>query len=358
MTAQKPILVAMSGGVDSSTAAALLKAQECEAIGVTLKLANPGSPGEGRRGCCGVAGADVARRAASVIGIPFYALDYVEFFEETVVDYFCRAYLAGRTPNPCVECNRAVKFGRLLDFADSLGAAGVATGHYARLCRDRRTGRYLLKKGLDAAKDQSYFLYSLSQEQLSRAMFPLGEMTKEETRKRAKSFGLAVHDRPASQDVCFVADGDYRRFLAERFSESLQPGPIVNTRGDVLGEHSGVAFYTVGQRKGLGIAAAEALYVLAVQPALRTVVVGARKELMLSRLRVTNMNWIAFERPEGPLNVTVKVRYRQPEVPALVAPDGDGCAEVAFQAPQAAVASGQSAVFYDGDTVLGGGIVE
>jgi len=301
---------------------------------------------------------DDARSVAGRIGIRFHVLDYREFFEKTVIDYFCRAYLRGETPNPCIECNRVVKFGRLLELADSFGADCVATGHYARVTRDVRTARYLLKKGTDAGKDQSYFLYSLRQEQLSRALFPLGEVTKEETRRLAESLGLGVSDKPASQDVCFLAGGSYRAFLAERFPESLEPGPIVDPSGRLLGRHRGIAFYTVGQRRGLGVAAGEPLYVLDVDKATRTVTAGSRDDLRKSRISVKHVNWIAFERPPERLEVDVRLRYRHRALRATVSPAGDGRVVVSFATGGTTAAPGQSAVFYDGDVVVGGGIIE
>lgn len=358
MAERKRIVVAMSGGVDSSTAAALLTQQGHDVIGIGLRLPASGHKSQSRRTCCGVAAMDDARRVASHIGIPFYVLDFEAIFEDTVINYFCRAYLDGKTPNPCVVCNHAVKFGHLLERARTLGADSVATGHYARTCRDPDTGRFLLKKAADHGQDQSYFLYGLSQEQLLRAMFPLGDMAKKDTRALARSLGLKVSDKPGSQDICFFGNGDYRRFLAERCPESLQPGPIVNTRGDVLGEHRGVASYTTGQRKGLGVAAARPLYVLAIDVATRRVIVGTRDEMLTRRISVGQVNWIAFDRPHGPLELTVNLRYRQPGSPAAVSCSEDGGVNLLFSTPQTMAAAGQSAVFYDGDVVVGGGIIE
>lgn len=348
----------MSGGVDSSTAAALLKEQGHEVIGIGLRLSEPRVSGEATQMRGGPAGMEEARRVAAHLGIPFYVLNYEPIFEKSVVDYFCRSYLEGKTPNPCVECNRVIKFGRLFRLADTLGADGLATGHYARVCQDPGTGRYLLKKGVDPDKDQSYFLYPIPQPQLSRLIFPLGEMTKEQTRQRARAFGLPVSDRPGSQDICFLGDGDYRQLLAERFPESLEPGPIVNARGEVLGRHRGIAGYTVGQRRGLHVAAGVPLYVLAVDAAKRTVTVGTRDEARRRRISVGQINWLAFDSPQEPLQLAVKLRYRQPELPATVSPLDRDRAEVCFPEPQPTAAPGQSAVFYDGDVVVGGGVIE
>ncbi|MDP6439071.1 MAG: tRNA 2-thiouridine(34) synthase MnmA [Candidatus Brocadiia bacterium] len=358
MAGRKRIVVAMSGGVDSSTTAALLHEQGHEVTGIGLRFPQPRAAEESEWGCCGVRGMDDARRAAARIGIPFYALNYEDIFKQAVIDYFCSSYLDGRTPNPCIECNRVVKFGRLLKLADALEADHLATGHYARIGRDARTGRHVLKRGVDAEKDQSYFLYPLSQEQLSRALFPLGEMTKRETRELARSFGLKVCDKPASQDVCFVGTGDYRRYLAERFPESVRPGPIVDGQGRVVGAHGGIAFYTVGQRKRLGVAAGERLYVLSVDARTATIVVGGRDEMRTDTVSVREVNWIAFEEAPGPVELNVRLRYREPEVAAEVLPGDEGRAEVRFTEPHARVGAGQSAVFYDGDVVVGGGIIE
>jgi len=348
----------MSGGVDSSTAAALLKEQGHDVIGIGLQLSEPRISGEATRIRRGPAGMDDARRVAAHLGIPFHVLNYEAIFEKSVVDYFCRSYLEGKTPNPCVECNRVIKFGRLLELVDRLGAEGFATGHYARVCQDPGTGRYLLKKGVDPDKDQSYFLYPIPRPQLSRLIFPLGEMTKEQTRESARSFGLPVSDRPSSQDICFLGESNYRQFLAERFPESLEPGPIVNSRGEVLGRHLGIARYTVGQRRGLHVATGVPLYVLAVDRAKRTVTVGARDEARRRRISVGQINWLSIDPPEEPLQLAVKLRYRQPELPATVSPLGRDRAEVCLAEPQPTAAPGQSAVFYNDDVVVGGGVIE
>jgi tRNA-specific 2-thiouridylase len=348
----------MSGGVDSSTAAALLAQEGHDVIGIGLKLPEPLVGGESDRSCCGIANMDDARRVSDEIGIPFYLLNYEEIFEKSVIDYFCESYLDGRTPNPCVECNRVVKFGHLLKAADNLEADCIATGHYARICQDPKTDRYLLKKGVDPEKDQSYFLYPLSQEQLSRILFPLGEMTKSETRQLAKSLGIKTSGKPASQDICFLGTGDYRELLAERFPSSLNPGPIVNSKGEVLGRHNGVAYYTVGQRRGLGFGVGVPLYVLRVDPAANEVVVGLREELKKHHIAVRSVNWISSDEPDDPLELSVKIRYRQMEIPSLVMPKQGRRAEISFHTPPVGVAPGQSAVFYKEDLVVGGGIIE
>jgi len=360
----KRVVVGMSGGVDSSTAAALLQRQGYEVIGVGLRLpllqaGLPAAAGcNSPRRCCGPAAMEDARAVANQLGIRFAALDYQELFSREIIEQFFRAYAEGRTPNPCAECNRLIKFGRLLEFARIIGADFLATGHYARTALDPQSGRHLLLKGADREKDQSYFLYGLSQEQLAAALFPLGAMTKEETRRLARSFGLPVSEKPGSQDICFLGEGDYRSLLAERHPESLQAGPIVDRRGRVLGTHKGVAGFTVGQRKSLGIAAGAPLYVLALRPAARTVVVGTKEELQQEKFTVAEINWIAFDPPPDNLEAEVKVRYRQPEQPAAIRMLAPGRAEVRWHSPQPAAAPGQSAVFYRGEGVLGGGIIE
>ncbi len=342
--------MAMSGGVDSSLVAAMLAAEGHEVIGVFLRFPRFNRHADDSE--------DSAAGVASALGIPFHAIDCRRPFEKNVMEGFCAAYLNGLTPNPCVDCNRLIKFGFLMDKAMEFGARRLATGHYARVERDRETGRHILKKGADADKDQSYFLYSLSQNQLARAVFPIGQMKKRETRSRARKFGLAQHDRPASRDICFLVGQDYRSFLAERFPGSLQDGPIVDACGKELGVHKGIAFYTVGQRRGLGIGGGKPLYVLAVDVRARTLMVGSHRELLRSRMIVKKVNWIPFDSPPSPITLGVKIRFRQPESLARVTCLQDGRAEIVFEKPQAAVAPGQSAVFYHGDIVVGGGVIE
>lgn len=358
MSARKQILVGMSGGVDSSVAAALLKQQGQVVVGVGLKLTERSPSDDPGQSCCGDAAMEDARRVAHMIGIPFYVINCLDLFRRRVVEHFCSSYMRGWTPNPCVACNRAVKFARLRELADRLNISAIATGHYAGVRTDKGTGRYLLTKGTDTRRDQSYFLCGLSQRQLSRALFPLAEMTKEQTRKLARSFGLKVSDKPGSQDLCFLPSEDYRQFLAQTCPDALEPGPIVDTQGRVLGQHDGIAFFTVGQRKGLGVAAGVPLYVVALDAPTRTVVVGTRQEAAKGRISVRQTNWIAHAEPSGAMEVAVKIRYRQPEVPAVVTCSEDGRAEVTFSEPQIGVAPGQLAAFYDGDVLLGGGIIQ
>lgn len=347
------VVVAMSGGVDSSTAACLLAKQGYEVIGISMKLPNTGEVSES--GCCGILGIDDARKVAQRIGIPFYALNYEKEFESKVIDYFCREYVCGRTPNPCIICNETVKLGSLLNKAGSLGADYIATGHYARLVHNGK--RHLLKKGKDKKKDQSYFLFSLSQKQLKHIRFPLGDYTKEEVRKLAKKFGLKVHDKPASQEICFVST-NYHEFLKTRITANgFQSGLIVDTGGKVLGEHKGIAFYTIGQRKGIG-AHKKPLYVVEIDRENNTVIIGEEEKLFKSELEASGVNWSSLEEPSEPLKVKARIRYRHKEQGALVTPLGGGKVKVRFDKAQRAVTPGQAVVFYDGDTVIGGGWID
>jgi len=356
MTA-KSALVGMSGGVDSSVAAALLLEQGWAVTGVTMTLWDgpAAAPGTVVRGACyGPGEADdveAARSACACLGIPFRTIDLAADYRREVLDYVCDEYRAGRTPNPCVRCNRVIKFGGLVEAARRAGLEfdAFATGHYARVERDPASGRYLLKKGLDPGKDQSYFLHRLTQEQLAGVVFPLGEWTKERVRERARAMGLPAAERPESQD--FLEEGA----SALRGGEA-RPGPILDRSGRVLGEHAGIEHYTVGQRKGLGIGAPEPLYVLALDAGRNAVIVGPKSALGAPGLTAGDLNWIAVPSLEGPRRAACRIRYRHREAPALLTPRGDEVL-VQFDMPQPAVTPGQSAVFYDGDTVLGGGVI-
>jgi tRNA-specific 2-thiouridylase len=355
------VAVAMSGGVDSSVAAALLLEEGLDVVGVTLNLfalPKAACASDELRSCCGAGARRDAGAVAAILGIPYYMADFRRTFERAVVEDFIAEYRRGRTPNPCLRCNRFVKFGPLLRRAAHLGADRVATGHYARLETDRASGRRLLKKGLDPDKDQSYFLYPLSQDELSRTLFPVGHLRKAEVRALAERFGLPVARKPESQEICFVPDDNYARFLRGRIPEAFVPGPIVDRAGRTIGRHSGILNFTIGQRKGMGIAAPRPLYVIAIEPATNTIVAGANEELFRDRLRVSDVNWVAVAGLSGPVRAAVKVRYRHTEVQARLYPDERGDVIVEFEKPQRAVTPGQAAVFYDGDIVLGGGTIE
>lgn len=346
-------LVAMSGGVDSSVAAALMLDAGYEVVGVTLKQW-VGPDGEmPTAGCCTVADAEDARRVAAQLGIRYYVLDYVDEFTEAVVEPFGAAYLEGRTPNPCIECNRKVRFAALFDRMDALGADVLVTGHHARIRRDRSTWRLL--RAVDGAKDQSYVLHMLGQRQLSRIELPIGEMTKDDVRRKAAALGLRTATKPDSQDICFVKS-DYRAFLRTMAPEAARPGPIVDAFGTILGSHEGIGDFTIGQRRGLGVALGEPRYVLDVRPATAEVVVGPRRDLLVGGCLVSGVSFVSGIPPADP-QVEVKVRYRSKPVRSLLEPVGDDWL-VTFVEPTPAPAPGQSAVFYDGDEVLGGGIID
>lgn len=351
------VLAAMSGGVDSSVAAALLLEQGYEVIGVTMQLWPRDLPIHHDGGCCSLSAVEDARRVAHVLGIPYYVLNFQEVFAREVIDAFTGEYLRGRTPNPCIRCNEKVKFGALLEKARELDAAYVATGHYARVDFDAGSGRYLLRKAADIAKDQTYALYGLTQEQLAHVLLPLGEFRKEETRSMARERGLPVASKRESQDICFIPDHDLAGFLERRAPGASRPGPIVNRRGERLGTHRGAIHYTVGQRKGLGIASSEPLYVLEVDTAANRLVVGRADELYGHALEVEALNWVALPGLDGPLEAQARVRYRAQEAPVRVEPLPGDRAVVRFHTPQRAITPGQSVVFYQDDLLLGGGII-
>jgi len=350
------IVVAMSGGVDSSVAAALLVEQGAEVVGVSMQLYDQreGGSGEGFGSCCTLDDLQDARRVASALGVPHYIMNFERQFAAQVVENFVAEYAAGRTPLPCARCNSDLKFATLLERARMLGAETVATGHYARITRDATTGRFELRRGLDQGKDQSYFLFSLDQEQLAHARFPVGELTKPEVREHARRLGLRVAGKPDSQEICFVPDGDYAGFI-ERRAGGTAEGPIVGLDGTRLGSHGGVHRFTVGQRKGLGLSTGHALYVVAVEPSDRTIVVGPVEALDVPEAFVAEVTWMSGEAPIRPLRAAVQIRHRHEPSAATITPLEGRRAHVAFDTPQRAVTPGQAAVFYDGDLVLGGG---
>ncbi len=347
----------MSGGVDSSVAAALLAEQGHDVIGLSMQLYDQREGGETFGSCCTLDDLYDARRVATALGIPHYIVNFERQFQDTVISNFVQEYAAGRTPLPCAHCNSDLKFSTLLERALGFDAERVATGHYARVER-RDDGRYLLRRSADPAKDQSYFLFSLTQDQLARAAFPVGALTKPQVRDQARRLGLGVAEKPDSQEICFVPSGDYAAFVARREPGVEQTGPIVNQQGDVLGAHTGVHRFTVGQRKGLGIAAPAPLYVLRLEPETGTVVVGPRAALDRTGLVASGVNWIACEPPADWLAVSAQIRHRHAAAPARVRAIDAGRAELIFDVPQAAVTPGQAVVFYDGDVVVGGGWID
>ncbi len=348
------VMVAMSGGVDSSVAAALMVEEGHDVIGVTLKLWE-GPAGElPTAGCCTVSDAEDARRVAAQLGIPYYVLDYTESFMSGVVDRFVVAYAEGRTPNPCVECNRTVKFDRMLGHAPELECDALVTGHYARVRHDE--GGWHLLRGVDPTKDQSYVLSMLGQDQLRRTLFPVGEQTKEETRIQAEQLGLRTALKPDSQDICFVGQGDYREFVRRRSPGAVVPGPIVDIGGTELGRHEGVVDFTIGQRKGLGLAVGEPRYVLGIDAGTATVTIGRRSDLRRSSARVEGMSFVAGHAPGASRSLTAQIRYKGDAVPATISGSGS-IWMIAFADPQPGVAPGQTAVLYDGDEVVGGGVI-
>ena len=354
MTKQK-VVVAMSGGVDSSVAAALLKQQGYEVTGMMLRLwSEPGKEESNR--CCTPDAMAQARRVAGILDIPFYVIDAKDVFKETVLQYFLDGYARGETPNPCLMCNRQIRWTFLLNHALALGAEFMATGHYVR----RQTaddGRCELLRAVDHSKDQSYVLHVLKQHQLAHALFPVGEFPKPEIRRLAADFGLPTASRADSQDLCFLAGDDYRNFLQRTIPEILKPGEIVTTDGKSIGQHNGLANYTIGQRKGLNVVSAVPLYVLTKQAPSNTLVVGTLEELGFTELTARDVNWTSGEAPREPIRALVKIRYSAKEVAALVSPlDGDQVS-VKFDAPVRDVTAGQAAVFYQDELMLGGGII-
>ena len=353
------MVVAMSGGVDSSVAAALLKEQGYDVIGITMNLfsLSPEYCQDDRlRSCCGWGAIESAHDAATALGIPHDVVNLKKDFAETVISDFIAEYVRGRTPNPCIRCNQFIKFEVLLQRAKKLDADFIATGHHARIELDSHSGRFLLKKGNDPKKDQSYFLYSMTQEQLAHTLMPVGDYTKEEVREKARDLDLATAKRPESQEICFVPDDDYARFLTDRAPKAFHPGPIIDVDGKVLGEHRGIVHFTIGQRRGIGVAAPEPLYVLAIRADDHTVVVGGNDRLYQQELVASQLNYISLAKLEHPLQVKARIRYKHIEAAAWLTPLNPGEALVRFATPQRAVTPGQAVVFYTGETVVGGTI--
>lgn len=346
----------MSGGVDSSVAAHFLVEQGYDVVGLFMRLGIDKIDAIMKtKVCCSLEDANDARSVADQLGIPFHVLNFRDAFDR-IIDAFCIEYLNGRTPNPCITCNQELKFGRLLDFAKMLNADFIATGHYAKVERVR--DRYLLKKGADVRKDQSYVLFPLTQDQLSKTLFPLGMVTKEYIRQVARDMNLKTKDKSESQDICFVPDNNYHNLLQERFGDRITQGFIKDTHGNILGRHPGTPFFTIGQRKGLGIALGTPRYVVDINPQENTIVIGTNDDLMENELAASGVNWISIDKPEIPLEVQAKIRYNHIPEPAAVYPYGTDKVRVVFRNPQKAITPGQAVVFYDADTVVGGGWIE
>ncbi len=354
------VVVGMSGGVDSSVAAHQLKEAGYEVIGIFMKLWDDGSPDyvEKEGGCCSLSAAEDARRVAASLDIPFYVINFREIFQDTVIDYFVHEYELGRTPNPCIACNKHVKFDALLNKAHQLGAYYVATGHYAKIEKNPETDRYIMKMSNEAKKDQTYMLYNLTQFQLEHMLTPLGDFSsKEEVRKIAEQLDLDVSVKRDSQEICFIPDDDYAKFVTENTDKEMGPGKFVDTEGNILGDHKGIIYYTVGQRKGLGITFGKPMYVVEIRPQTNEVVLGSNKEVFSQGLIADQVNFIPFDDLEGPIQAQGKVRYSSRTSPCTIKKVGDDQVEVIFDDMQRAVTPGQAVVFYQDDLLIGGGTI-
>lgn len=356
---KQKVVVGMSGGVDSSVAAALLKEEGYDVVGVTMQVwPDKGEDAiENEGGCCSLSAVNDARRVCDSLGIRYYVLNFKEIFEDRVIKYFIDEYFKGRTPNPCIMCNRHIKFGELLRRAKNLGAQYVATGHYARVEYDDTLNKYLLKKSHDCRKDQTYALYNLTQQQLKHTLMPIGNFTKDKVRELAEEMGLRVAKKPDSEEICFIPDNDYGSFLKQREPGKVKPGYFKDTEGNIIGMHKGIVHYTIGQRKGLGIAFGKPMFVVDIIPENNTVVLGEQNEVFSDTLYATDLNFIPFDDLKEPMEVTAKIRYTAKEAAAVISPLGDGWVKVKFNEPQRAITPGQSVVFYNGDVVVGGGVI-
>jgi len=356
--AKKRVAVAMSGGVDSSAAALILKREGYDVIGVSMKLLDD-ELSEKKGGCCSLEDFNDARRVADILDIPYYVLNMQKEFSDRVIASFVSDYRSGKTPNPCILCNQEMKFDLLMKKASQLGADYLATGHYARVNYDDKRARYILKKGLDEAKDQSYFLFSMTQDQLSKTLFPVGSYQKDEIRDMLRDAGISIADKDESQDICFVDDGDYSSLVEKSAGKaSLRHGDIVSEEGEVLGTHNGIHNYTVGQRRGLGISSLKRLYVLGLDFAANRVIVGEEERLLSGGLIATSPNWISIAGLEGELKASVKIRYSLNDHRAILNPEDDGSVNVKFIKKVRAVTPGQAVVFYNGEEVIGGGWID
>ncbi len=357
--AKKSVMVGMSGGVDSSVAAAVLLQEGYEVIGVTMQIW-PDMEEEARKsegGCCSLSAVDDARRVADRLGIPYYVMNFKEVFERRVVNYFKEEYLKGRTPNPCIACNRHVKFDAMLKKAQAMGIDYISTGHYAKIEYCKKQGRFLLKKSVTDKKDQTYALYNLTQDQLARTLMPVGDYTKDRIREIASEIGLAVASKPDSQEICFVEDNDYASFIRKNTQHGIVPGNFVDASGNVLGKHRGIVHYTVGQRKGLGIAFGKPKFVVAIDAAANTVVLGDEPEVFSISLIADDVNFISIDRLTAEMRVKAKIRYSAAALWASIYPMEGGRVRVVFDEPVRAITPGQSVVFYEDDIVVGGGAI-
>lgn len=343
---RKKVVVAMSGGVDSSVAAALLKEEGYEVLGVTMCHYD------------GDKNLEAVHQIAQKLGISWYILDFTKEFKRLVIDYFCKEYLAGRTPNPCVICNLKIKFGLLLKKAKSLGADYIATGHYAINEYEQKINRFQLKRGVDESKDQSYFLYRLNQDILPYVLFPLGRFKKSQSRELAKKFGLKNYKKEESQEICFIREGDYRKFLRQNISESIKQGKFIDNSGNILGIHQGIPFYTIGQRKRLGVSSNKRRYVIKINSQENSIILGKEEDLYQNKLIIKDLNFISGDKLSDAIKVEVKIRYNCKKSSAIISPYEDDKILIDFEKPQRAITPGQSAVFYQGDIVIGGGIIE
>ncbi|MCK8825244.1 tRNA 2-thiouridine(34) synthase MnmA [Fuchsiella alkaliacetigena] len=357
MTKPKRVVVAMSGGVDSSLTAALLKERGYEVIGITMQIWPTDETVAGEQSCCSLSAVEDARAVAYQLDIPFYVVNFEDIFAEKVIDYFVEEYAQARTPNPCIMCNQEVKFKAFLKKSLELDGDYMATGHYAKIEHNSEE-RHLIRKAEDEDKDQSYTLYGLTQQQLERTLMPLGEFKKSETRELAKEFGLAVHDKPDSQEICFIPDDDYNRFLAENYPEIIEPGPILDLEGNKLGKHKGLPFYTIGQRRGLGLSYHKPLYVVELDSERNALIVGDNQDVFGKKLIATEVNWVAIPRLEKEMEVEAKVRYNVSPAKANIYPLSTGRVKVEFETKQRAITPGQAVVFYQQDILIGGGIIE
>lgn len=352
---KKKLVLGMSGGVDSSVAAHILKEQGYEVIGVTLsQIPHSEETDDNEGGCCSISSVFDAKGVAELLDIPHYVMNFRDLFEREVITYFIDEYMEGRTPNPCLMCNKRVRFSEFLEKAKGLGADYLATGHYAVV--EKKNGRYLLKKSEDSRKDQTYFLHQMTQYQLEHTLFPLGGYTKDEIRKIGEEIGIITYDKPDSEEICFIPDDDHGRFIKDRVDD-IKVGNFVDTEGNVLGQHKGIVYYTVGQRKGLGLSLGRRVFVKEINPKDRTVVIGDEEDLYHSKLYAEELNFIPFDNLTGPMEVTAKIRYSLNESQASISPHNNGVL-VEFKEKQRAITKGQAVVFYDGDIVVGGGIIK